>query len=139
MKTNEASFLGTGWAFPPAFNLQTHSVEMVSDEEDIKQSLFILFDTMKGERIMNTEYGSSLQTMVYEVISNTLLHFIIYRIERAILFFEPRIIVSNIDIDTSHEIEGILYISVFYTIIQTNTRNNIVYPFYLREGTLLKK
>lgn len=133
------SFLGTGWAFPPTFNPKTHEVEMVSEDEDIKQSLHILFGTLKGERVMNTEYGSNLNDMVFENIGTTLLHFIIYRIEQAILFFEPRIKVSNIDIDASEQIEGVVYISVFYTIIQTNTRSNIVYPFYLKEGTLLKK
>ena len=134
-----ASFLGTGWAFPPTFNPKTDTVEMVSEDEDIKQSLHILFGTLKGERIMNIEYGSNLNDMVYENIGTTLLNFIIYRIEQAILFFEPRIKVSTINIDTSEEIEGIVYISVFYTIIQTNTRSNIVYPFYLKEGTLLRK
>lgn len=134
----EKSFLGTGWGFPPTFNKQTHAVEMVSEEEDIKQSLHILFGTLKGERVMETEYGNTLHEMVYENISTTLIHFISYRIEQAILFFEPRIKVSGIEVDTSRQFEGVIYITVSYTVIQTNTRNNIVYPFYLKEGTLLK-
>lgn len=139
MANENNSFLGTGWGFPPTFSKQTNAVEMASEEEDIKQSLFILFSTMKGERVMNTEYGNTLHEMVYENINNTLLNFIIYRIERAILLFEPRIKVSDIKIDASNRDEGVIYISVFYTVIQTNTRTNIVYPFYLNEGTLLKK
>lgn len=137
MKDKNKSFLGTGWSFPPTFNKQTNSVETVSEGEDIKQSLHILFGTIKGERVMNTEYGNTLNEMVYENINTTLIHFIIYRIEQDILFFEPRIIVSNIDVDTSNQLEGVIYISVFYTIIETNTRSNIVYPFYISEGTLL--
>jgi len=34
--------------------------------------------------------------------------------------------------------EGQVLIEVFYTIRGTNTRHNLVYPFYLEEGTLLK-
>ena len=139
MGNEEKSFLGTGWSFPPTFNKQTNSVEMVSEEEDIKQSLFILLGTMKGERVMNTEYGNTLREMVYENMSTTLLNFITYRIEQAILHFEPRINVSGISVDTANQSEGIVYISVSYTIIQTNTRSNIVYPYYLNEGTLLEK
>ena len=132
------SFLGTGWSFPPTFNKQTNDVKMVSEEADIQQSLHILFGTIKGERVMNTEYGSNLNEMVYEKMSTTFVNFIMYRIEHSILHFEPRIKVSNIEVDTSDELEGVLYITVSYTIIQTNTRSNIVYPFYVNEGTLLK-
>lgn len=132
------SFLGTGWSFPPAFSKQTNDVKMVSEEEDIQQSLHILFGTIKGERVMNTEYGSNLNEMVYENMSTTFVNFVVHRIEHSILHFEPRIRVSNIEVDTSRESEGVIYITVFYTIIQTNTRSNIVYPFYVREGTLLK-
>ena len=52
MDNKEKSFLGKGWSFPPAFDKKLGSVEMVSMEEDIRQSLEIYFGTKPGERIM---------------------------------------------------------------------------------------
>ena len=46
------SFLGTGWSFPPEFNNMTGTVEMVSNVDDINQSLQILLSTTLGERVM---------------------------------------------------------------------------------------
>ena len=56
-------------------------------------------------------------------------------IARAVLFFEVRIVLNSIDIDESEWLEGILRISLDYTIRSTNTRSNLVFPLYLREGS----
>jgi len=66
------SFLGTGWGFPPEFNELTLSVNMVSEEEDIRQSLFILLSTTPGERPLNPAYGCDLQSLVFEKISESI-------------------------------------------------------------------
>lgn len=135
IQETQASFLGKGWGFPPSFDEKTLSVEMVSDEADIHQSLFILFSTSPGERIMNPHYGCDLNKMVFEKISDSLRSSIISTVSNAILHFEPRITVENVEvIVVSHE-DGLLHIMVDYTIIQTNSRRNIVYPYYLLEGT----
>ena len=42
-------FLGRGWSFPPRFTPGGAAVAMVSDEEDIQQSLGLLFATRRGE------------------------------------------------------------------------------------------
>ena len=39
---DKRSFLGTGWSFPPAFDEHKGGIRMVSEEADIRQSLFIL-------------------------------------------------------------------------------------------------
>ena len=69
----EKSFLGTGWNFPPTFKNQTGTIEMVSDENDIFQSLQILLSTELKERIMRSDYGCDLNALLYESITITLL------------------------------------------------------------------
>lgn len=54
------SFLGTGWSFPPTFNNISGTVEMVSDEKDIFQSLHILLSTQLKERVMRSDFGCDL-------------------------------------------------------------------------------
>ncbi|GAB7195990.1 GPW/gp25 family protein [Dickeya oryzae] len=133
---NDNAFLGTGWGFPPQFDTATHSIGMVSGDEDIRQSLALLLSTRPGERIMAPRYGCDIQGMVFEDLTLSTLTDMKTRIEQAILFFEPRIQLQAITIDSSHAPDGTLLINLDYTLIATNTRSNMVYPFYLREGTL---
>lgn len=129
------SFLGTGWAFPPAFEPQTARATLVSAEADIAQSLRILFGTSPGERVMQPTYGCDLKAMVFEEITDSTVTDLKDIIARAVLFFEVRIVLHLIDIDESEWLEGILRISLDYTIRSTNTRSNLVFPLYLREGS----
>ncbi|MCX7099062.1 MAG: GPW/gp25 family protein [Methylococcales bacterium] len=134
---NEDSFLGTGWSFPPAFDKASGSVEMVQEQEDIRQSLEILLSTSIGERVMQPLYGCNLRDYQFEPVSNTFIGFLVDMVERAILYFEPRILVENITITEPGDIqifEGKLLISIDYVIAGTNSRYNYVYDFYLREA-----
>jgi phage baseplate assembly protein W len=133
--TLDRSFLGRGWAFPPRFGETDLQVAMVDTEQDIAESLHILLRTRPGERIMHPTYGCRLHWLVFEVIQDGLITDIRDMIERAIVFFEPRIELEDISIDTEREFEGVLEITIDYRIRSTNTRSNIVYPFYFKEGT----
>ena len=134
-KKVEKSFLGTGWGFPPSFELERTTVEMVSEEEDIRQSLYLLISTTPGERLMRPGYGCDLQSLVFEQISHMLRVEIIDMVKMAVLRFEPRIKVEDVRVTVDPDNQGLLYILVDYLVKTTNSRGNIVYPFYLKEGT----
>ena len=131
------SFLGTGWAFPPTFDRQSSAVTLVSNEEDIKESLNILLSTSLGERVMQPRYGCNLNDYVFEPLSSSMIGFIKDRVEHAILFYEPRIVAEKIEVTDSGSfdlIEGRFIISVEYTIPGTNSRFNYVYDYYKNEA-----
>src|SRR5688572_19049076 len=131
------SFLGTGWAFPPAFDDESGTVNMVSNEEDIRESLNILLSTALGERVMQPKYGCNLTDYLFEPLSSSVIGFIKDRVENAILFYEPRIIADKIEVtdDGSFDlIEGKFIISIEYTIPGTNSRFNYVYDYYKNEA-----
>ncbi|MYM67117.1 hypothetical protein GTP45_09775 [Pseudoduganella sp. FT55W] len=130
----DKSFLGTGWSFPPEF-ARRGKVQMVSAEEDIRQSLRILLSTTPGERVMQPSFGCGLKLKVYETINENVITMLKDVIQRAILFFEPRVTLDSIVADSSMAQEGLLNFTIHYTVISTNTRHNIVYPFYFREGS----
>ncbi len=130
------SFLGTGWGFPPTFNEEPLvGIEMSENEIDIKESLEILLNTNPGERIMLPEYGCELQKYVFDVISNTRLHYLKNIIRTAIVKYEPRIVVNNILINKEEYLDGIIRVIIKYTIKSNNTRFNLVFPYYKQEGT----
>lgn len=135
---DDKSFLGRGWHFPPAFGLGGNRVEMVVGEEDIDQSLRILLATKPGERVMQPSYGCGINALVFESISESTVTEIKDMVERAILFFEPRIDLKGLEIDASEIYEGKLTLLIDYSVRATNSRNNMVYPFYFKEGTNLR-
>jgi len=130
----DEAFLGKGWGFPPEFFSSGAAVGMVSDEEDIKQSLTILFGTSLNERVMFSSYGCDLSRYQFEEIDNALINGLTGIIEDAILDYEPRITVDVVDISQSSDEVGLLLISIQYTIRATNNRYNMVYPFYISEA-----
>ncbi|HTI18920.1 MAG TPA: GPW/gp25 family protein [Trinickia sp.] len=135
--TVNKSFLGTGWAFPPRFgnDAERSEVVMVEEEQDINESLFIILSTTPGERIMQPTFGCGLKAYVFDEINESVITEMRDAIDRAILFFEPRISVNAISVDETNAIEGRLDIRIDYTVRGTNTRSNVVYPFYFLEGS----
>jgi phage baseplate assembly protein W len=131
---HKKTFLGIGWKFPPTFDKTSGSIMLVSEEEDIRESLFILLSTKPGERTMLPEYGCDLNKMIFESIDSSLITEMKGMIENAILYFEPRIILNEIDISQDKTNDGLLLIDVQYTIRKTNKRSNMVYPYYILEG-----
>lgn len=108
---------------------------MVSDTEDIAESIRIILSTIPGERLMQPKFGCNLRKLVFEKIDTTLIARLNHLIYHALLDFEPRINFLEAEIIDRDELNGILQIQVNYSIILTNTRHNIVFPFYLLEGT----
>ena len=129
-------FLGTGWSFPPTFLKASSSVAMVSGVPDIRESIWILLSTAKGERVMEPDYGCDIWQYVFRTIDNSLIGQIDYAVSQALLNWEPRITVERVETSPMPGTEGALLISIDYTIRKTNARSNIVFPFYLEEGSI---
>ena len=135
---SDKNFLGTGWSFPPTFSNQTGKVATVSGEDDIHQSLHILLTTQLKERVMRSDFGCDLSALLYENITYTLLTKIKGLIKNAILLYEPRIDLLEVEFYTEESVNGVIKIEVIYRIRATNSRKNFVFPYYLEEGTFVK-
>ncbi len=129
------SFLGRGWSFPPEFSKTNNTVVLTEDETDIEKSLQILLSTRPGERVMVPDYGCNLDELLFKPLNLTVKTYVIDLIRTAILYHEPRIDVERIRIDESTDNDGILLICIDYLVRITNSRRNMVYPFYKEEGT----
>jgi len=130
----DKSFLGRGWSFPPAFSRTTKELILTSDEEDIKKSLEILLSTTIGERFLQPLYGCNLEQYVFEPLNATTSTEIRLTVKNAIDLFEPRLTLLSVKLDSGFINEGRIDIAVEYEIITTNTRHNLVYPFYINEA-----
>lgn len=128
------SFLGQGWSFPPRFEgdgmAMTAGVAMTADEADIHASLEILFGTVQGERFLVPKYGLDMQELIFEPMSTTMRTLLLDRVRTAILIYEPRIKLLNLQIADPGPGEGALRILLEYEVRASNSRFNLVYPFY---------
>ena len=134
IQNEDKSFLGRGWSFPPVFVKASKELVMTVEEEDIKMSLEILLATEIGERFLQPLYGCNLDRFVFEAMDATTSTELRMTVKRAIDLFEPRIRLFAVKLDTALLIEGRVDIAIEYTIITTNTRHNLVYPFYMNEA-----
>jgi hypothetical protein len=129
------SFLGQGWSFPPSFSARNKQVDLVAYDEDIQQSLEILLSTRPGERLMHPTFGCNLHQRVFDNMSISTIALIKNSIDQSILFFEPRISLNEVVVQLDDFYEGRIDILIDYTVRKTNTRTNLVYPFYYKQAT----
>lgn len=130
------TFLGQGWSFPPQFSKAAKGVIMLSNEDDIKSSLQILLSTRVGERILQPKFGCNLEEILFEPLNVSLQTYIKDLVYTAIYYFEPRVQPDAVTLTAGND--GIVEVTVNYTIRSTNTRHNLVFPYYLNEGTNLQ-
>ncbi len=138
MGLDDQTFLGTGWSFPPEFNKSSRTARMVSSEEDIMQSIWLILSTRKGERLINPDFGCGIHDLVFEEIDTGITFQVKDQVRMAILYFEPRIDLHDIEVKIDQQLVGRINIHLNFTIKTVNKRSNMVYPFYFLEGTDLR-
>lgn len=103
---------GRGWAFPPQFPLS--GVKMAEGADDVNQSLWILFSTLPGERIMREDFGCDLNQFMFLSINDALMSDIEAQIRDCVLRYEPRADINSLAFDTSGISGGHLGVRVSY-------------------------
>jgi phage baseplate assembly protein W len=129
------AFLGVGWAFPvrPAAD-GSGEVALAVYEEDIRQAIRLILETNPGERVMRPDFGAGLRALVFEPINTTTLGLVRYRVEQALVVWEPRIEVMEVTVTASPDQRSRLDIDIRYRVRAVNTFYNLVFPFFLQEG-----
>lgn len=125
-------FLGSGWKFPIGLN-DDGSFELAIEDEDIKEAILIILNTSPGERVMRPEFGCGIHNHVFSVINNSNLKLIEEEVEKALILFEPRITIDNLLVTVDKNEGSKLIINIEYSVKSSNSRHNLVYPFYLTE------
>jgi len=125
-------FLGKGWQFPVAVD-EGGAVAVAEYEESVRQSIWVVLGTAKGERAMRPDFGCGIYDMVFGVNSSTTASEAAEEVRDALVSFEPRIDVLGVEVSPGGDGE-VLYVSIDYQVRATNTVFNLVYPFYLEGG-----
>lgn len=128
-------FLGRGVKFPLQIDPGTGKLAMVDQEEDIREAIGIILNTVQGERVMRPEFGSNIIDYVFAPVSSSTRHSLAQEVREQLLYQEPRIVGLEVEYGEMDRTSGNILIRVSYTVRSTNNRYNQVYPFYVTEGS----
>jgi uncharacterized protein len=111
-------------------------IAMNALEDHVRQSILLILQTAKGERVMRPDFGARLSDLAFEPLSQATITLTQHYVKEALIRFEPRIEVLNVEITLSPQPHGQLFIHLLYRVRSTDTTFNLVYPFYVERGGL---
>ena len=127
------AFLGAGWKFPLAVDEQGNIV-LVSEDESVEESIWIILSTARGERLMHPEFGCGIHELVFAPNNESTAGLAQFYVQDALSRWEPRILLDDVAVQADPVQPQLLLISVTYRVRTTDSKFNLVYPFYLTRG-----
>jgi uncharacterized protein len=134
--SNNKPHHGRGWSFPPRFEKLSAEVAMTEGEEDINRSLEIIVKTNMGERIMNPTFGCGLKNYVFDALNTSTLALMEDAIRNAVILHEARVDLVDVRFELNGG-SGRIDIYIDYKMRSSNSRFNLVLPYYLKESNLM--
>ena len=125
--------LGTGWKFPIRINGRG-GFSLSHQEQDVAEAIWIVLATARGERIMQPEFGCGIYDYVFAPNNASTRGAIAYQVQQALMRWEPRIDLMDVQVEDDPSQANLLLIQVDYRIRANNAFHNLVYPFFLQEG-----
>lgn len=126
-----SDFLGLGWNFPPGLDSGRQIELAASGDDGVRQSIWTILATSPGERVMRPGFGCGLNDLVFGVNNAATATAVAATVRQALATWEPRIDVLDVWAVPDAARPSVLLIEINYQIRSTNSRYNLVYPFYL--------
>lgn len=128
-----SDLLGKGWKFPIQLDEQ-NEIALAKGEEDIQEAIWIILSTALGERLMHPDFGCGIHDLVFAPNNTSTAGLARFYVEEALRRWEPRIDLEEVEVQADPTEAELLLISVTYRVHTTDSRYNLVYPFYLTRG-----
>jgi len=126
-------FLGVGWKFPVQLN-DRGEIALSRYEEDVREAVWIVLSTAPGERLMHPDFGCGIHDFVFAPNNMRTAGLVRFHVEEALTRWEPRIELQEVKVQPNPDDPAVLLISIDYKVRATDSRYNLVYPFYLERG-----
>lgn len=123
------AFVGRGWAFPVRTD-STGGIALVAKQQEIEEAMRLVLGTAPGERPMRPEFGCRIHSYVFASADATTAGLLEYEVKEALVRWEPRIEVLDVDVTFDNENVGTIYINIVYRVRTENSPRNLVFPFY---------
>lgn len=127
-------FLGKGWSFPVGTPDAGGEIILSGEEEKIAESVRIILGTAPGERLMRPDFGCGIHDYVFAPNNVRTAGLIRFHVEEALNRWEPRIDLQQVRVEPDPDNPAVILLSIDYRVKSTDSRYNMVYPFYLERG-----
>ncbi|HQX53241.1 MAG TPA: GPW/gp25 family protein [Planctomycetaceae bacterium] len=124
------AFLGKGWRFPVLPDVSGR-LGYTQDDENVDQSVKILLLTSLGERVMRQDFGCRASQLLFAPGGQRHLRLLETTVRDAIRDWEPRVEVLDVRVEADAEEPERVDVLLSYRVRASNTKSNIVFPFYL--------
>jgi uncharacterized protein len=134
MATNTRDYLGVGWKFP----LQVTAAGRIAQaryEQRIEEAIYLILSTAKGERVMLPNFGCRIHELVFAPNNAQTRGLVVQQVREALVNSERRVDVLDVSAESSPGEPNLLLIRVSYRVRANNALGNLVYPFYVNEGS----
>jgi hypothetical protein len=128
-------FLGVGWKFPVELN-DAGEIGFSRYEEDIREAIWIILSTARGERLMRPDFGCGIHQFIFAPNDTRTAGLVRFHVEEALTRWEPRIELREVTVQASSRDPTLLLINIDYQVKANDSRFNLVYPFYLERGEI---
>lgn len=122
-------FVGAGWAFPMGVDARG-GIALARRDQELEQAMRLILATYPGERPMRPDFGSRVRDFVFRSATIETAAELSDEVHKALLRWEPRVVVESVDVTVDAAERNRLYIDVNYIVKGTNDRRNLVFPFY---------
>lgn len=126
----DPGFVGRGFRFPMTVD-HTGSIALTIGPDELESSIRVVLATAPSERVMRSEFGCKIWDLLFEPINANTMGLMAQAVREALAQWEPRVEVENVDVLPDRDNSSLVNISVTYRIKTTNSRRNLVYPFYV--------
>jgi phage baseplate assembly protein W len=126
-------FIGKGWRFP-ILPGPTGALSYSEADDNVEHSLKVLLMTRVGERVMRGTFGSRLGELVFKPGSSQNLRSIEREVSSTIRAYEPGVEIIEVAAEADTVDATQITVSLSYRVRRTNTRESLVFPFYLVRG-----
>ncbi len=126
-------FLGVGWRYPVQLD-ERGGIALARHEEDVREAIWIILATAPGERLMHPDFGCGIHDYVFAPNNAHTAGQVASRVEEALVRWEPRIELEGVDVRADAGDATRMLVRIDYRVRSTDSRFNLVYPFYLERG-----
>lgn len=134
MSNQPTDILGRGWKFPISVEAG-RLPPLLGGDSKIRQSIEIILSTAPGERQMRPDFGCGIHELVFQPNTFSLRGLVQEKVRESLLRWEPRIDLLDVRVESPSDEGNLLLIRIDYRVRTNNALNNLVYPFFLQEGT----
>ncbi|MEO8609188.1 MAG: GPW/gp25 family protein [Chloroflexota bacterium] len=108
-----------------------NQIGMVTDDQAIRQSIHVIINTVPGERVMRPDFGCEIHSLIFWPANYQTAAIAERYVQEALLRWEPRIDVKEVEVTAGTADHGELFIKVVYSLKGEHDPRSLVFPYYL--------